>query len=200
MATPKLKLEQQAFAERFVPILNRDYRDDEACRRIGADRQTALSVGEMIWSYVDKRFTKAENEDRQRRVGAYWATLGAGIAGLDALAALEKIRNPERAAMFEKLAAEYRKQEEGAETLLDTKRHGRERDHGILDSIRQTLENHLGPVSNKTLANLVNAGLEASGQDEADNPVTEDDIRKSLKNFYDRNPAWNATGNKTPQK
>jgi len=198
MAKPGLKLEMDAFAERFVSILNRDFRDDEVCRRIGADRDTAISVGEMVWSYIEKEFTKGLNEERRAKVGVRWANIALAINGLEALSALPDICTPQRAPMLEEIRQELRRKEQGAEILLDTKRHGRERDHGILYSIRQTLEAHLGPISNKTLANLVNAGLQAAGQDEADNPVTEDDVRMTLKNFLDRNPNWDATANKAP--
>jgi len=200
MAKPELKLEMDAFADRFILILNRDFRDDETCRHIGADRETAVSVGKMMWSYVEKEFTRELNEERRARVGTYWASVVTAIAGLEAAAALKKARDPQRAAKWLEDAQEFRSEQQGAEKLLDTKRHGRERDHGILYSIRQTLEAHLGPISNKTLANLVNAGLQAAGQDEADNPVTEDDVRMTLKNFLDRNPDWDATANKAPQK
>jgi hypothetical protein len=198
---PKLKLEMEACADRFVSILNREeYRSDENCRRIGADRETALQVGRMIWSYVEKDFTKGLNEERRTKVGNYWSQVVSAIDGFEKGAAIYRSRHPERAALLAEWAQELRSEEQGAETLLDTKRHGRERDHGILYSIRQTLESRLGAVTNKTLANLVNAGLEASGQAEADDPVTEDEIRKNLRNFLDRNPAWDATGNKDRRK
>jgi hypothetical protein len=200
-AAPKLKQEMEACADRFVAILNREeYRSDEICRRIGADRALATDVGRMLWSYVEKDFTKGLNEERRAKIGPYWQQVVGARDGFEKGMALWRVRYPDRAALLAQWAQELRAEEQGAETLMDTKRHGRERDHGILYSIRQVLEKRVGPVTNVTLANLVNAGLEASGQAEADKPVTEDDIRKNLRNFLDRNPAWNATGNKDPRK
>jgi len=189
-----------SWEERFLTILNRDYRDDAMCVRIGADRKTGLEVGAMMKSYVDKEFTKELASERKARVGEYRSKLVRAIEGLEAAAALYRHRDPERAALFQSEAEKLQAELPRADELLRAKRHGRERDHGILDSIRQVLGKHMGPVSYKTLANLINTGLEADGQYDPDDPVTEDDVRMSLKNFLNRNPNWNRTENKAAAK
>src|SRR2546429_435791 len=195
----KMTKDRPSWEERFVQILNRDYRDDPVCQRIGTDRELALQVGTMMKSYVDKGLTKELAAERKARVGAYRSELVKAVDGLEAAAKLHRHRDPARAAAWQSDAAEFEAELPRADELLDTKRHGRERDHGILDSIRQVLGKRVGPVTLVTLANLVNAGLEADGQDDGD-PVTEDDVRKALKHFLDRNPNWDPTGNKDPRK
>jgi hypothetical protein len=74
--------------------------------------------------------------------------------------------------------------------LLDTKRHGRFRDHGILDYAKREMEKSLGPVSYESLARLVNAAMAADGQDDPDGGFSGETIRKALDNLHERNKYW----------
>jgi hypothetical protein len=183
--------------ERFIGVLNRYHGEDPACMQITSDKEFAHYVAVMIRRYVDRRFTEALCNDRTTRVGAFRATAVEAIDGLEAAANLYRHCEPGTAAFFHLKAAELIAKKQGADELLDTKRHGRFRDHGILYVARQELEKKLGPVTYETLANLINAGLRADGHDDEDKPVNAQQVRMNLDNFLARNPNW-PTANSTP--
>lgn len=185
------------WGERFLSVLNRYHREDPACMQITSDKEFARYVAVIIRRYVDRKFTEALYNDRTRRVGAIRTTAARAIDGLEAAASLYRHCEPETAAFFHLKAAELIQKMQGAEELLDTKRHGRFHDHAILYVARQELETKLGPVTYETLANLINAGLRADGQNDKDKPVTAQQVRMNLDNFLARNPNW-PTVNSTP--
>jgi hypothetical protein len=176
--------------ERFIHVLNRYHRDDPACMQITSDKEFAHYVAVMMHRYVDRRFTEALYNDRRTRVGAYRTNVVKAIDGLESAANLYRPREPETAAIFDLKAAELIAVKQGADELLEVKRHGRFQDHGILYVARQELEKTLGPVTYETLANLINAGLRADGQDDKDKPVTAQQVRMNLDNFLARNLNW----------
>jgi hypothetical protein len=183
--------------ERFLGVLNRYHRKDPACMQITSDKEFAHDVAAMIRRYVDKRFTKALYNDRTARVGAFRRNAVKAIDGLEAAANLYRHCEPGTAAFFHVKAAELIAMKQGADELLDTKRHGRFQDHAILDVVRRELEKKLGPVTYETLAHLINAGLRADGRDDEDKPVTAQQVRMNLDNFLARNPNW-PTANSSP--
>jgi hypothetical protein len=183
--------------ERFIHVLNRYHRTDPACMQITADKELAHYVAVMIRRYVDRSFTEALYNDRRTRVGSYRTNVVKAIDGLESAANLYRHREPEMAAIFHSKAAELIAEKQGADELLDTKRHGRFQDHGILHVAQQELKKKLGPITYETLANLINAGLRADGQDDEDKPVTAQQVRMNLDNFLARNPNWR-TANSTP--
>ena len=185
--------------ERFIHVLNRYHRDDPSCMRITSveNKKLAHYVATMIRRYVDRGFTEALYKDRKTRIGAYQTKILKAIDGLEAAALLFRHREPETAAFFHLKAAALISEKYGADELLDTKRHGRFQDHGILYVAKQELEKHLGPVTYETLANLINAGLRAEGLDDEEKAVTAQQVRMNLDNFLARNPNW-PTANSTP--
>lgn len=181
--------------QRFLRILKRpEYRRDEKLHRIASNEQFGLDVGRIIRSYLDKSFTDLAYEERKAKYGRAKAETVKAIDGLQIAANLYWQRDPARAAYLQQVAADLVQEAEQADILLDTERHGRERDHGILYSARQVMEKRLGPISNETLANLINAGLEVDGKADADHPVTADDVRRNMANFLKRNRNWDPAG------
>ena len=88
------------------------------------------------------------------------------------------------------LAIELSGQLGRCKVAFGTKRHGRDRAHSALSECRSFLKSKLNhAITCATLANLVNAGLEANGED-PDEPITEEHIRKNLANFERNNPRW----------
>jgi hypothetical protein len=198
---PKPKL-SQSWDDRFIRTLNQDYRGDPVCLRITANEGFARVVARMIKRYVDSRFTKTLYADRKKRIWAYRATAKKAIDGLEAAAALYRVREPEAAALFMTKAAELHEQLLRADVLLHVEGHGRLYDYGIRVEARTELEKYLGPVSYVTLANLVNAACNVEGPNaEGDSPIVDADmIRKNLDNFLARNPFWPTQGNSNPSK
>jgi hypothetical protein len=199
MATPK-PTKAHTYVERFVRVLNQDYRDDEACVRIGANKELGEYCGVMTRRYMDSEFTEWLKADREKTVGSYRAEVERAIEGFEAGAKLYRHREPATAALLDAKAAELRGVLAGAHELLGVNRHGRLRDHGILCVMRQELEKALGaPVTNETLANLISAAQRLD--DKAAEPVDAQTVRKNLENFLARNPNWNPSkGNSDPSK
>jgi hypothetical protein len=203
MATPKPS-KADTYAERFVRVLNQDYRKDEACVRIGANKDLGEYCATMTRRYVDSEFTEWLQADRKARIGAYRANVVKAIEGFEAGANLYRLREPETAALLDAKVAELRGVLAGADELLNVKAHGRFRDHGILYCMRLELEKALGPVTNATLANLINTaqGLDDEAQglgDEAVKLADAEEVRKNLDNFLTRNQNWDPpTGNSNP--
>jgi hypothetical protein len=199
MGSKPVKIGEDQRAERFIRTLNRDYRDDETCMRIAADAKLAGECATIMGSYVSPELTERLYEERKASVGAYRAKLVQAIDGFEAAALLYRHRDSARAAGWLKDAAELQAQVPGTDELLDVKRHGRHRDHGILYSARQTMEKALGPISYETLANLINASAEAQGIHQE--PATGEMVRKNLENYLDRNKSWDGSqGNSDPLK
>jgi hypothetical protein len=181
--------------ERFVRILSRDFSHDQVCSRIVGDKSLARGIAKIMHRYVAPSFTAMLYEDRKKRIGSLRVELVKAINGLEAAGNLYRHREPETAAFFDQKATELQSQLQAADVLLDVRRHGRFRDHGILDSARSVLERRLGPMTYSTLANLVNAALQADGQSVDGPSVDEETIRKDLRNFLARNPTWDLAGN-----
>jgi hypothetical protein len=87
-------------------------------------------------------------------------------------------------AVFERFAAE----------AFNTKKHGRDRDHGLLDYGKRTLESKLGSnVPYSSLATLVTAAEQAQAETqglEPPEPVDENTVRKRLGQLRDNAPEW----------
>jgi hypothetical protein len=180
--------------ERFLAILREHYRHDETCLRIASNDEFGKYCGTMMRRYVSPEFREAMDEDRRKRMERRREELVKAIDGLESAANLYRPHEPETAALFQIKAAELIGQKERVDQLLDTKRHGRFRDEGILDIAKQEMEKHVGPVTYETLANLVNAGFEADGQETDEGAtVNAESLRRNLANFRSRNPNWNRT-------
>jgi hypothetical protein len=182
------------YVRRFVWRLNREFADDKTCRRIAADKKFGPGCARLLRTYVDPEFRSKQDAERRTKMEARRAELVKAIDGLEAAANLCRHRDPERAAAYHIDAAAFQAELAGVDELLDLKRHGRFRDHGILYSARQVMERALGPVTYDTLANLITAAQLALGQEDAP-PVDAQSLRMALSNFTERNQNWDPTAN-----
>jgi len=180
----------------FIWRLNREFADDETCRRIAADKQFGPECAQILRAYVDPEFRKRWDEDRKAMMEVRRAALVKAVDGLQAGADLVRQRDPEKAKGYHIDATNFLSELAGVDELLNVKRHGRFLDHSILLYARQMMEPALGKVSYESLANLVTAAQLAMGQDDAA-PVDAQSLRMNIENFVARNPTW-PTANSDP--
>ncbi|HXA75651.1 MAG TPA: hypothetical protein VNV41_00830 [Candidatus Acidoferrales bacterium] len=151
----------------------------------------------MLFRYINPQFTAALIEERKTKIEAYKGRLVAMANGLQLAADHYRDLDPAKAALFQAEAGKFAAQVPGANELLDTRRHGCFRDHGVLDVAKQEIEKGFGgPITYETLATLVTVAQIAAGHDEE--PVGSETIRKDLSNFLTRNSNWNPAGNSNP--
>jgi len=181
--------------ERFVEALRKECGHDPVCVRIASDQGFAQKLAIMVWSYVDKGVTRELYSDRKIRMSRYQEIAEQAADGVALASILYARRDPEKAAFLDTIAVDLRHERDLAKELQATKRHGRDRDHGLLDLVHRELELYLGErITFATLANVVTAGFRADEQDES---VDEDLIRKNLTRFREDNPHWNCTVQET---
>jgi hypothetical protein len=183
---------QREWDSRFIGLLKRDYLNlDAVISTILKDERLSLVCAMNIRSYVDKGVTTWIYEQRKARGAKHKKQLEIAIAGLRAAVGLSMNRgNQELTSHLGMLADEFSRELGRCKEAFATKRHGRDRAHSILYQCQLFLESQLAqPVTFVTLANLVNAGYEADGN-LPEEPVTEEQIRKSLANFKRNSPLW----------
>ncbi len=185
---PSKPVSTNGYVDKFIWRLNREFADDETCRRIAADKKFGPECAELFRSYVDPDFRKKWDGERSARMKVRRAALVKAIDGLEAAANLCRLQDPERAKTYHIDAANFLAELAGVDELLNFKAHGRFLDHSILLYARQTIEKALGSVTYETLANLETAAQLALGQDAR--PVDAQSIRMNLENFIARNPHW----------
>ncbi len=176
----------------FIEILRRDYRTvDATISAILSDPLLSQLCATKIRSYVDKDVTIWLYAQRKLRGAGHKDDLEIAIPGIKAAIDLSVNQaDSEEAGHLVELQAEFSRQLACSNTAYATKRHGRDRAHSILDECHSFLESALGrSVTDRTLANLVNAGYEADGNLLTE-PVTEEHIRKNLATFRKNNPNW----------
>jgi len=182
--------------DQFIGILKRDYlNSDAAIAAILRDRRLSQLCAMKIRGYVDKDVSAWWYELSKARGAKFKKKLELAIAGLRAAIALCMIQgNQEIVLTLGKLADGFSQQLGRCKQAFATKRHGRDRDHSMLFECHSFLQKGLRhPVTFVTLANLVNAGLEADGNPPKE-PVTEEQLRKNLANFKRNNPFWHLYG------
>ena len=157
------------------------------------ERSAAVATvrNKNVRSYVDKDVTIWLYAQRKLRGAGHKDDLEIAIPGIKAAIDLSVNQaDSEEAGHLVELQAEFSRQLACSNTAYATKRHGRDRAHSILDECHSFLESALGrSVTDRTLANLVNAGYEADGNLLTE-PVTEEHIRKNLATFRKNNPNW----------
>jgi hypothetical protein len=143
-----------------------------------------------INTYVDKDVSDWLYKTRKIRGAKHKKSLETAITGLNEAIRLYMERGHQAEAVYlSTLALELSAQLGMIKEAYGTKRHGRDRSHLILYECKLFLESVLRHrVTCSTLANLVNAGFEADGNSPKD-PITEEQLRKNLESFQDRNPA-----------
>ena len=190
------KANQSKWNDQFIGILKRDYMNsDVAVSTILRNEWLSQLCATKIRSYVDKEVTAWLYEQRKARGAEVKKQLEIAIAGLRAAIGLCMIRGKQEfASPLGKLADEFSEELKRCRQAFATKRHGRDRDHAILYQCESFLQAELKqPLTNVTLANLVNAGYEADGN-ALKEPVDEEQIRKNLANFKRNNPLWHLYG------
>jgi hypothetical protein len=183
---------QRKWNERFRAILKRDYENsDDAIRAILSDVYFCDLCATKIRSYVDKAISAWLNMQKKNRGAKIKRQLELAIAGLQAAKEIcEQQGNQPVALNLGILAKEFSQALARCKLAFAVKRRGRDRDHSILDECRGFIQKTLAhSVTNKTLANLVNAGYETDDNLPTE-PVTEEQIRKNLANFTRNNPFW----------
>jgi hypothetical protein len=196
----KPKLAKETYEDRFIRTLNQTYSHDPMCMRITSNLEFARYCGTMMRRYVDPDFTEWLASERKTRLEARRAEIVKAVDGLQSAANLYRQQEPETAALMHTKATELQEQLPRVDELLDTKRHGRFQDQGILLEAKAEMEKTLGPVTYETLANTVNAAQIAHGQSDDDGRLDAQAVRMRIKNFLDRNPNWNTTAISTAPK
>ena len=180
-----------AWDDRFIDIMKRDYKNlDNAVAAILENEQLARVCAVKISTYVDKNVSARLYKTRKIRGAQHKKRLKIAIVGLNEAISLYRERGRQAEAVYlSTLTLELSAQLGMIKEAYGTKRHGRDRSHLILYDCKLFLESVLGHrVTYSTLANLVNAGFETEGNSPKD-PITEEQLRKNLESFQDRNPA-----------
>jgi hypothetical protein len=183
---------QRKWNNRFRAILKRDYENsDDAIRAILSDVRFCDLCATKVRSYVDKAVSTWLNGQKKFRGVKRKKQLETAIVGLQAAKEFyEEQGNQSVAIDLGILTAELSGALDRCKLAFGLKRRGRDRDHSILDECRGFIQKSLAhSVTNKTLANLVNAGYEADDNLPKE-PVIEEQIRKNLANFTRNNPLW----------
>ena len=180
-----------AWDDRFIDILKRDYKNlDNVIAAILENEQLARMCAVKINNYVDKSVSEWLYKTRKIRGAKHKKSLEIAIIGLNEAISLYRERGRQAEAIYlSTLALELSVQLGTIKEAYGTKRHGRDRSHLALYECKLFLESVLRHrVTYSTLANMVNAGFEADGNSLED-PLTEEQLRKNLEAFHDRNPA-----------
>jgi hypothetical protein len=174
----------------FIDILKRDYNKlDGVIAAILKNEHLARMCAVKISTYVDKGVSDWLYKGRKSRGAKHKKSLEIAIAGINKAIIIYRDRGRQKEALYlSSLAVELSGELGRSKEAFGTKRHGRDRAHFILYDCKLFLESVLGHrITYSTLANLVNAGFEADRNPPKD-PVTEEQLRKNLEAFQDRNP------------
>jgi hypothetical protein len=183
---------QRQWNQRFKKILREYYEgSDSTISAILSDDHLSELVGMQIRMYVDPDVTLFLNEEKKARGIKKKNQLETAIAGLRAARDIEtELCNKDLASELDLLADKYSQALHRCKPAFGTKRRGRDRDQSMLCQVQNFLESALlYSATNKTIANLVNAGFHADGNLEQ-KTVNEDVIRKNLAHFKRNNPLW----------
>jgi hypothetical protein len=179
-----------AWDDRFIAILKRDYiKLDDVIVTILKNELLARMCAVKISTYVDKDVSDWLYKTRKIRGAQHQKSLETAITGINEAIGLYRDRGRQAEAMYlSTFALELSAQLGMRKEAYGTKKHGRDRSHLILYDCKVFLEWALRHrITYSTLANLVNAGFEADGKT-PEVPVTEEQLRKNLQAFQDRNP------------
>ena len=183
---------QREWNQRFNEILRGYYEGlDFSISAILGDDQLSKRVATRIRAHVDPDVTLFLNEEKKARGIKKKNQLETAIAGLRAARDIEtELCNKDLASELVLLADKYSQALQRCKPAFGTKRRGRDRDQSMLCLFQNFLESKLQhPVTNKTIANLVNAGFHAD-DNLKQKAVNEDVIRKNLAHFKRNNPLW----------
>jgi hypothetical protein len=177
--------------DRFIAILERDYISlDSVIAAIVKNEPLVRMCAVKIRSYVDKDISDRLYKARKTRGAEHKKRLETAIAGINEAIGLYRDLGRETETLYlSTLAVELAAQLGRCKEAYGTKRHGRDRSHLGLYDCQLFLESALRrKITYTTLAHLVNAGFEAHGKPTKE-PITEEQLRKTLEHFKTRNPA-----------
>jgi hypothetical protein len=183
---------QRQWNQRFKKILRGHHEgSDSIISAILSDDRLSELVGTQIRMYVDPDVTLFLNADKKARGIKRKNQLETAIAGLRAARDIEtELCNRDLASELDLLADRYSQALQQCKPAYGTKRRGRDRDQSMLCLVQHSVESSLQHrVTNKTIANLVNAGFHVDGNLKQ-KAVDEDSIRKNLAHFKRNNPLW----------
>jgi hypothetical protein len=183
---------QKQWNDRFIAILKRDYRNsDSTIAIILGHERLAQMCATKVRSYVDKGTTVWLYAQRKANGAARTRQLKIALAGLNAaIDFYTEGGNRANAKYLGDLAKDLSQTLGRCKDAYATKRHGRDRAHSTLFECHSFLQSVLRrPVTQVTLANLVNAGYEADGNP-LEKPITEEHLRKNLTAFRRNSPVW----------
>lgn len=184
----------EAWVEKFLWILM-CYESDSTIEKILSDPGLAHECGVLMRMYADRKISDGFNAERKARGRGCRRTVERAQRGLAEAAKIFQFQQrADLAIAANHLSAELTVFDRLAVEAFNTKRHGRDRDHGLLDYCQRILESRLGlRVPYSSLATLVTAAERAQAEAvglEPPAPVDEDTVRKRLGHLRDNAPQW----------
>jgi hypothetical protein len=195
---PKSKANQpvrmQAWAEKFLRILKAGA-SDRTIDKILSDPGLADECAFLMRLYADKKISNGFNTQRKARGRGYRKTLERAQRGqVEAVKVFQFHQRPDLALSANHLSAELAVFERLTTKAFDAKKHGRDRDHGLLEYGKRVLESKLGSrIPYSSLATLVTAAERTQAEVEGlepPAPVDENAVRKRLDHLRDNAPQW----------
>jgi hypothetical protein len=184
----------QVWVEKFLRILKR-YGSDTTIAKILTDTRLAYECGVLMRFYTDKKISGHFNAQRKARGRGYRKTLKRAQSGLtEAVKIFQFQQRADLAVLANHLSAELAIFEQLATGAFNAKKHGRDRDHGLLGYGKRVLESKLGSrIPSSSLATLVTAAERTHAEVEGlepPAPVDENVVRKRLAHLRDNAPQW----------
>ena len=184
----------QVWIVKFLRILKR-YGSDTTIAKILIDASLAYECGVLMRFYTDKKISGHFNAQRKARGRGYRKTLERAQSGLtEAVKIFQFQQRADLALSANHLSAELAVFERLTTKAFDAKKHGRDRDHGLLGYGKRVLELRLGSrVPYSSLATLVTAAERTQAEVEGlepPAPVDENVVRKRLAHLRDKAPQW----------
>jgi hypothetical protein len=195
---PKSKASQpvrvQAWTENFLRILKGEA-SDATIDKILSDPSMADQCAFLMRLYADKKASNGFNAQRKARGRGYRKTLKRAQHGLvEAVKIFQFQQRPDLAFLANHLSAELAVFERLTTKAFDAKKHGRDRDHGLLEYGKRVLESKLGSrIPYSSLATLVTAAERAQAEVEGlepPDPIDENAVRKRLDHLRENAPQW----------
>lgn len=179
---------QKQWTARFAEKLREIEKSDAMISTILAHEHVLLHSAAQIRLYTDLSVTAYFYQERQRRGRKQVGRLNTAIRGMsEACELYTEFGNLTAASQVQHLRDDLSAILQRSKQAYSNKRHGRDRDHTILARLHGFLEEHVGLVTNATLATLANKAMEVDGH-ASSGSVTEESVRKNLNAFREHNP------------
>jgi hypothetical protein len=180
---------QERWTREFAEKLREIEELDPAIETILGNHHLLRDCAAQVRLYSDLSVTTYLRQERKFRGRKQVVRLKAAIKGIgEAVEFYVEFRNQTAASQLEYYKRDLSKNLQRSRQAYSSKRHGRDRDHGILVRLQGLLGKRLGTVTNATLATLVNKAMEVDGQPGSER-FTEETVRKNLNAFRRNNSA-----------